>query len=65
MVAGGSLEPGCAEIFRTDGTEANPRGEPLRLHLHQQQAIDVAGAGQSFVVTTARIGSRSASSSPS
>lgn len=52
MVAGGVLEPACAEIFRTDRTESSPRGEPLPLHLHQQQAIGIAEAGQSFVVTT-------------
>ncbi|HNC96795.1 MAG TPA: DEAD/DEAH box helicase, partial [Myxococcota bacterium] len=40
LVAAGSLEPGCAEIFR------------LQLHKHQEEAITIAGAGESYVVTT-------------
>ncbi len=40
LVAAGSLDPGCAEIF------------PLLLHKHQEEAITLAGHGESFVVTT-------------
>ncbi|MDP2316547.1 MAG: DEAD/DEAH box helicase [Pseudomonadota bacterium] len=40
LVASGDLDPGCAEIF------------PLSLYLHQKEAIAVAGAGESYVVTT-------------
>lgn len=40
LVAGGALDPGCAEIF------------PLALYKHQEEAIALAGGGESFVVTT-------------
>ena len=45
LVANGVLGPGCAEIFRA-------KGEPLSLYKHQEQAIALASAGESFVVTT-------------
>jgi hypothetical protein len=45
LVAEGVLEPGCATIFQVGG-------EPLRLYKHQEQAIALAGAGESYVVTT-------------
>ena len=45
LVADGVLDPGCADIFRADG-------EPLSLYKHQEQAIALAVAGESFVVTT-------------
>ena len=45
LVAGGVLHPGCADIFRTNG-------QPLSLYKHQEQAIALAAAGESFVVTT-------------
>ncbi len=47
-----TLDPACAEIFRTNQTKQNPAGDPLKLHLHQQQAIDIARDGESYVVTT-------------
>jgi ATP-dependent helicase YprA (DUF1998 family) len=40
LVAGGALDPGCAEIF------------PISLYKHQEEAIALAGDGESFVVTT-------------
>ena len=45
LVAKGILDPGCADIFRANG-------EPLSLYKHQEQAIALAAAGESFVVTT-------------
>ena len=45
LVANGVLDPGCAGIFRANG-------EPLSLYKHQEQAIALAAAGESFVVTT-------------
>ena len=45
LVANGVLEPGCADIFCADG-------EPLALYKHQEQAIALAAADESFVVTT-------------
>lgn len=41
----GVLEPGCADIFRSDG-------RPLALYKHQEQAIALAAQGESFMVTT-------------
>jgi ATP-dependent helicase YprA (DUF1998 family) len=40
LVAAGSLDPGCAAIF------------PLSLYKHQEEAIALAGDGESYVVTT-------------
>ena len=45
LVAQGALDPTCAEIFQTKGT-------PLSLYKHQEQAIALAEAGESYVVTT-------------
>ena len=45
LVANGVLDPGCADIFRANG-------EPLSLYKHQEQAIALAVASESFVVTT-------------
>ena len=45
LVASGVLEPGCADIFRTNG-------HPLSLYKHQEQAVALAAEDESFVVTT-------------
>ena len=45
LVAQGALDPTCADIFQTKGT-------PLSLYKHQEQAIALAEAGESYVVTT-------------
>lgn len=42
---GGALHPKIPEIFQD-------KGNPLRLHKHQEQAIVLAAQGESFVVTT-------------
>jgi superfamily II DNA/RNA helicase len=52
LVADGALDPLCAEIFRTDPTPDEPEGEPLSLYKHQQEAIALAAADESYVVTT-------------
>jgi hypothetical protein len=52
LVAGGVLEPKAAEIFRTPPSPDFPRGEPLSLYKHQEQAIALASQGASYVVTT-------------
>ncbi|HYD51662.1 MAG TPA: DEAD/DEAH box helicase [Gemmatimonadaceae bacterium] len=52
LVAERVLEPACAQIFRANQTSANPRGEALTLYKHQEQAISIAAAGESYVVTT-------------
>ena len=45
LVASDVLDPGCADIFRTNG-------RPLSLYKHQEQAVALAAVGESFVVTT-------------
>ena len=45
LVADGVLDPGCAGVFRANG-------RPLSLYEHQKQAVALAVAGESFMVTT-------------
>ncbi|MCB9507620.1 MAG: DEAD/DEAH box helicase [Myxococcales bacterium] len=45
LVADGALDPLCATIFQSQGAA-------LKLYKHQEQAIALAEAGQSYVVTT-------------
>ncbi len=49
LVSAGSLEPGCAALFRTARA---PEGEPLSLFKHQEQALALANDSESYVVTT-------------
>ncbi|CAN5551948.1 DEAD/DEAH box helicase [soil metagenome] len=51
LVAGGSLHPGCSDIFRIKPMPDGP-SRPLTLHRHQREAIEVARSGQSYVLTT-------------
>jgi hypothetical protein len=51
LVAAGVLAEGCRRIFRRN-KDANGLGDSLRLHRHQQDAIDVARTGGSYVLTT-------------
>ncbi|MEK0082974.1 DEAD/DEAH box helicase [Benzoatithermus flavus] len=50
LVAEGVLHEECARIFRT-GKNDGP-GEDLRLHRHQEEAVRIAAAGRSYVLTT-------------
>ena len=50
LVAEGLLHPDCGTIFRV-GKDKGP-GDDLRLHLHQEQAVRIARAGRSYVLTT-------------
>ncbi|MEZ4321154.1 MAG: DEAD/DEAH box helicase [Myxococcota bacterium] len=45
LVTQGMLDPTCADIFQF-------KGEPLSLYKHQEQAVALAEAGESYVVTT-------------
>ena len=45
LIASGALDPRTSEIFRIGGA-------PIGLHKHQQQAVSIATAGESYVVTT-------------
>jgi len=50
LVAQGLLTPECSRIFRRDKKQGP--GTSLRLHRHQQDAIEVARGGGSYVLTT-------------
>jgi hypothetical protein len=50
LVDAGLLHPECRQIFRW-GKESGP-GQELQLHRHQREAIEIARAGGSFVVTS-------------
>jgi len=50
LVEGGLLHPNCKPIFRRNKDVG--AGEPLRLHYHQRQAIELANNAQSYILTT-------------
>lgn len=52
LVQEGILHPACRDIFRTDKSKDDPHGKPLKLYLHQEQAIRQARTGQDYVLTT-------------
>ena len=52
LISAGVLDPGCAAIFPGSATTLQVKGEPLSLYKHQEQAIALAAAGESYVVTT-------------
>ncbi|MEZ5944899.1 MAG: hypothetical protein R3C18_26240, partial [Planctomycetaceae bacterium] len=45
------LHPDCARIFRAKAHE-NDFGRAMRLHLHQDQAIQIAAQNRPYVLTT-------------
>jgi len=47
----GHLHPRCADIFRF-GKSTSSAGHSLPLHKHQAEAISLAAAGESYVLTT-------------
>ena len=51
LVAAGQLSSPCGAIFRL-GKTSSSAGISLPLHKHQAQAIGLAAAGESYVVTT-------------
>ncbi|UXY31085.1 protein kinase domain-containing protein [Streptomyces sp. HUAS TT20] len=48
------LHPECARIFQAGKTVGGttPDGRPLTLHRHQREAVEAAGRGASYVLTT-------------
>ena len=46
------LHATCREVFRRGKTVESPLGAPLRLHRHQEQAINCAQQGVNYVLTT-------------
>lgn len=51
LIAEGILHADCGQIFRVKRDD-NDFGRDLRLHLHQEQAIRLAKANKSYVLTT-------------
>ena len=51
LVKNDTLDSECAKIFRLKNPN-NTFGEPLLLHKHQREAIDIAKGGVSYVLTT-------------
>src|SRR5262249_47665307 len=51
LVARGMLAEECGRIFRRS-KDAAGFGPSLRLHRHQQEAVQVAATGESYVLTT-------------
>ncbi|MFG7159728.1 DEAD/DEAH box helicase [Burkholderia pseudomallei] len=51
FVVAGQLSPQCADIFRL-GKSQSSSGVSLPLHKHQAEAISLAAAGESYVLTT-------------
>jgi len=54
LVKSGMLHPECSKIFKRDKNkpEYHGAGQPLRLHKHQTDAIQVAQTGINYVLTT-------------
>lgn len=54
LVAEGLLHPACADIFQTGKPKDSVGcdGTPITLHRHQREAIEAAGGGGSYVLTT-------------
>ncbi len=52
LVRDGVLHPACAQVFRVDKGKTSPQGKPLRLHLHQDEAVRIARQGHNYVLTT-------------
>ena len=53
LVAEGVLHRTCSDVFRAGKEKNDPfPGHPMRLHLHQDQAVRMARSGANYVLTT-------------
>jgi len=52
LVGEGLLHPACDRIFRVKASDDDPGADPITLHRHQREAIEVARSGASYVLTT-------------
>ena len=52
LVKEGLLHPECERIFRRKAGPQDPGRDPIVLHQHQREAIEVAATGKSYVLTT-------------
>ncbi len=48
----GILHPACSAIFRRKKDPTQPAGIPMNLYKHQQEAVELAHRGHSYVLTT-------------
>src|SRR6266567_3374213 len=46
------LHPACRAIFRRGKDREQPAGSPMSLYKHQQEAVELARGGHSYVLTT-------------
>ena len=51
LIEVGTLHERCASVFRQK-TDIHDRGEEIRLYRHQAEAVKLAAAGESYVLTT-------------
>lgn len=52
LVADGLLDEECSRIFRVKKHADDPGNQPVTLHQHQRDAVEVARSGASYVLTT-------------
>lgn len=52
LVDQGTLHPECSQIFRFGRDDSGSLGTSAQLHKHQQEAIEIAQAKESYVLTT-------------
>jgi ATP-dependent helicase YprA (DUF1998 family) len=52
LVGDGLLAEGCSFIFRDKKTVDDHGSGPITLHKHQRDAVEAAGSGKSYVLTT-------------
>lgn len=52
LVDQGILHPACRAIFRRGKSAKRPAGDPMSLYKHQQEAVELARRGHSYVLTT-------------
>lgn len=51
LVESGTLHRGCSSVFRRK-TDVHDRGKEIRLYRHQTEAVKLAAAGKSYILTT-------------
>jgi len=51
LVKAGLLHAECERIFRRKSDSQDPGRDPIVLHQHQREAIEVASTGKSYVLT--------------
>ncbi|NBB81125.1 MAG: DEAD/DEAH box helicase [Verrucomicrobia bacterium] len=52
LTSNGVLDSECAKIFRRGKSKEDPVGQPLKLHKHQEEAVQLARKKRNYVLTT-------------